>query len=380
MSLTKVSKVTRRGIAAFIIFLAVLTIGRIGWNVGVRIYRHFFPPKKPAPETAFGKIGIPKIPSSDINLSKWKYELDTPTARLPAMPDRLPIFPLEKNPTTPLTELQAEDLAKSLGFTSSPKAISPTEYRWEEGKRTLEMNIVSQAFSLTYDSNTLEIQLTKGNAPTKQLAEDTAQNFLNRLSLGNKTLESAKREVSFVQINNGKFSVVESLSQAQLTRVDLFKVLNVDGKSYDVLGPKPRQGLTTLLVAGGSYRSVVDQVPIAEYQNWKIKTEEGSTYPLLTSSKAWENLEAGNAALVYLKPQGAGFYENPSPPLVEKIRIQNMQLAYFESKQAQNYLTPIYVFKGLAEVKNQKPWEIVLYLNAIPQEWVNQEPQESNED
>ncbi len=373
MSLSQVSKVTRRGVAAFIIFLAVITVGRIGWNVGVRVYHHFFPPEKPPPETAFGKISIPKIPSSDIDLSKWNYEPDTPTGRLPPMPDRLPVFPLEKNPTTPLTELQAEDLAKSLGFTSKPKAISPTEYRWEEGKRTLDMNIVSQAFTLNYDPETLEMQLTKGNAPTKQLAENTAQNFLNRLSLGNKTLESAKREVSFVHIEKGNLSVVESLSQAHLTRVDLFKVINVDGKSYNVLGPAPNQGLTTLLVAGGSYGSVTDQVPIAEYQNWKIKTDEGSTYPLLTSSEAWKKLENGEAALVYLKPQGVGFYQKPSPPLVEKVRIQSMQLAYFESKEPQNHLTPIYVLKGLAEVKNQKPWEIVFYLNAIPQEWTSQE-------
>lgn len=370
MSLTRIAKTTRRGVAAFIIFIAVLTVGRIGWNVSVRIYQHFFPPQKPPPETSFGKIGIPTIPSTDIDLSEWTYEIDTPTGRLQTMPDRLPVFPLERNATTPLTELKAEDLAQSLGFTSQPTTVSPTEYQWRDDKRTLEMNVVSQAFTLEHDPYTLEMQLAQGNAPTEEHAKSIAQTFLNRLQLGNESLKSAKRKSAYVQIREGNYRTVESVSQAHLTRVDLFKVITVNGVSYDVLGPDPTVGLTHLLIAGGSYRSVIDQVPVSQYQNWEIKTEEGSTYPLLSSSEAWQQLEGGNASLVYLKPQEAGPYQSPSTPLVEKVRIQRMSLAYFESKEPQNYLTPVYVLEGLAEMRNQKPWKIVFYVQAISEEWV----------
>ena len=69
MSLTKTAKVTRRIVATTVILIALLFVGRIGWDVGLTVYHHFFPPEKPPPETEFGKINLPQISGVNIDIS-----------------------------------------------------------------------------------------------------------------------------------------------------------------------------------------------------------------------------------------------------------------------------------------------------------------------
>ncbi len=369
MSLTHTAKVTRRAVAAFVILISLLFVGRVGWNVGLAVYRHFFPPEKPPPEVAFGRIPVPDITGLQVETSGLAFELDTPTGRLPHLPDRLPVFPLRNPGATPLTELKAEDLAESMGFAATPEMPSPSTYEWKSEWSTLRMNVVSQAFFLESNPQILEIILSKGQAPPESQAKARALSFLNELNLSNKNLKTARKEASYVGIEKGKLERVESLSQAHFTRVDLFKVIAVDDKTYDVFGPDPYQGLTYLAISGKHGKSFFERVPFARYQNWEVLTDEGSTYPLLTPNDAWTTLTSGRGSLVYLKPQHSGPYLNPPPPSMRKVKIQKINLAYYESKTPQKYLVPIYMFKGIAEVAGQSPWEIIFYVHGITEEW-----------
>ena len=237
------------------------------------------------------------------------------------------------------------------------------------------MNIISQNFSLSTNLDYLGIQLPPGTAPSPESAKREILNFLSRHDLASAALGGSQKKTTFVRINRGSLEKVESVSQAQLTRVDFFKIINIDNQNYKVLGPHPREGLTQSLVAGAP-RSPDNRIPFINYQNWEIKTDEGSTYPLLTSTEAWKKLEEGKAAVVHLKPQKAGPYQNPALPKVEKVRIQEISLAYFESPSPQKYLLPIFVFEGLAEVRGEAPWEVIVYLPAVREEWLEAKPEE----
>lgn len=368
MNLIQTARTTKRAVAAFIILLAVLTIGKTSWKTGIAVWQRFFPPQQPPPEVAFGKLPPQNILSIDINTSNWTYTLDTPTGRLPQTPDRLPVFPLTKVSTTPLTEQKAQNLAQTLGFTEPPQILASNKYRWSTTLKTLEMNIVSQAFSLDHNLDYLETHLPIGSAPPEQQAETEAANLLLHLDLVNSALKSGRKEAAFIRIHEGNLEKVESISQAQLTRIDFYKVISIDGKTYDVMGPEPKEGFTYALVTD-NYRNLQSPVPIVEYRNWEIKTDEGSTYPILESTEAWKRLKEGQASVVYLKPQDTGPYQDPRPPTIEKVRIQKISFAYFESRKPQQYLLPVFVFEGLAEIKSQKPWEIVIYLPAVTDEW-----------
>ena len=197
-------------------------------------------------------------------------------------------------------------------------------------------------------------------------AERAASNLLSRFSPAGVTLSC--REVTFARIQKGMLERVESISQAQLVRVDFGKVIDVDNQVYQVYGPRPKEGLVQVYVIG-VYRDPNEQFPLINYQNWEIKTDEGSTYPILSSTEAWQKLGGEGAAVVYFKPQEADLYRDYSPPKVEKVRIQEIYLAYFESQSPQKHLLPIFVFEGLAEVPNQKLWEVVVYLPAVADAW-----------
>ena len=371
MNLTQTAQFTKRAVAALTILLSTLTIGRATWKIGAATYRHFVPPQKPPPEVEFGKLPSQEITALEVDTSNWTYTLDTPTERLPPMPDRLPVFPLTKPPATPLTEQRAKVLAKSLGFTSLPQALAPNKYRWSDDWRTLEMNIVSQNFSLNSNLNLLEIHLPLGTAPSRELAEREALSFLSRLNLANPALNGSQKEAIFVRIHEGTLEKVESASQAQLTRIDLYKIINIDNQNYRVLGPRPKEGLTQVLVAG-RFKNPNDRFSVVNYQNWEIKTDGGSTYPLLTPMEAWKKIENNEAMTVYLKPQKANPYQTPPYPKIERVRIQEMFLAYFEAQSPQKYLLPVFVFEGLAEASGEEPWKFIAYLPAVRGEWLEE--------
>jgi len=369
MSLTHTAQVTRRAVAATIVVLFLLMGGQLFWKVGYAIYQYFFPPQTPPPEAAFGKIPQAGIESLQTKYQNWNIVIDTPTGKLPQMEDRLPVFPLDTPVGTPFAQQKAKETARMLGFPSSPQVVSPSRFRWKTKTRQLEMNVVSQAFTLETDLNYLEALLNEGSAPYKNSAEKSAVNFLRRIDLENEKLEEAEKTTTYIKVKNAALEKAESLSEAHLTRVDFHKIISGKGKTYRVVGPQPRQGLTYMLIAGKQLTDQ-DQFPIANYQNWIIKTDEGSEYPLLAPKDAWKRLTEGKAYLVYLKKQQAGPYFNEVPQKVTKVRIQNIKLAYYESKDPQKYLTPIYFFEGLAEVTTGNPWEVIFYLPAVTDDWI----------
>lgn len=369
MNLTTTARITRRVVAATIVFLITLTAGQILWKVGYAVYRYFFPPQKPPPEVAFGKIPTPNFKGLKQTETGWTYELDTTTGRLPSMPDRLPVFPIEKSLATPLNEEKARELAQRLGFESPPKEIGFNLFRWKSGYRTLEMNIVSKHFILSSDLDVLEFRIPIGTTIQSRDAEEEANHFLSIITFSDTTLNTSRKETLYQKIEDGELEQVESVSEAQMTRVDFFKAISIDNNSYPILGPKPKEGLTQISLSGQA-PTLSDNYPLVKYRNWKLENDKGSTYPLLSSTTAWEKFKNGEATVTRIKPQEAGPYDNPSIPLISKVRVQEVYLAYFESPDPIKYIQPMYVFEGLAEIQGQKPWEFFAYLPATTEEWL----------
>lgn len=369
MNLTQTAQYTRRAVAATVFLIILLTVGRVGWQAAYAVYRHFVPPKETPPETRFGKIPLPEITGLEIAKDGLEYVLDTPSGALPRIPSQLPVFPMERIPGTPLKDQEAQKLAESLGLSGPPQVLTPSNFQWSIGSRTLAMNIVSQNFTVSSNRYTLEPKLILGSAPAADKAQTAALNYIQRLGLADKLLESSEKTSFFVRINEGNYQRVESLSEAQLTRVDFFKTLTINETSYRILGPKPREGLIHLLVAK-SERGSTDEFPEVRYQSWKVIEDSGSTYPLRKITTAWEQLTKGEATPVYLKPQGASSYDEVAVPQPKKIRIQKISLAYYENEQPQEYLTPILTFEGLAETSGGELWEIVSYLPAVEGSWL----------
>jgi len=368
MSLTQTAKQTRKTVTLSLILLVALVAGKAVWGTAVTVYQHYFPPEEALPETGFGKIPSQNIPGLEIEGEDVTYTLETPTGRLPDLPHQLPVFPLKKVSATPLKSQRAQELAEQLGFSSPPKILSPSSQRFIAEAKSLEINIVSLNFSLDADLSILGKGLSPGSAPPEERAETEAVSFLDRLNLPTPTANRSQKTTEYLKIENGQLKTAGGLSDAQLTRVDITKQLDVEGQSYPILGPNPKEG-AIWVVTSQQQGEWLERFPLAKYQNWEAEEDRGSTYPLETPEQAWKRLLAGEGRVTYLKKQGADPHEGLPLPQPKSVHIHKAYLAYFESPKPQKYLAPIFVFEGLVETGGRERWDYVAYLPAVTTEW-----------
>jgi len=374
MTLTQVAQYTRRTVAAAVFLVIALFVGRIGWNVGYAVYRHFVPPKAPPPEVRFGKIVGPQIKGITLGGGNLDYVLDTPTGKLDPLPTQLPVFPPKKALRTPFSSQKATELARELGFNGAPEVVSPSTYRWSEGVRSLEMNIISRDFTVTSDLHVLDARLAPGSAPSPERAEALAIDYLSSLGLVDKSTESLKKTTTLLKVERGKLEKAESASEAELTRVDLFKTVAIGDQTYQILGQNPVEANTYLLIS--NERTKADKYPEVHYESGNLKEDEGSTYPLLTVDEAWKRISEGKGYLVYLQPPEVGSSDQAERAQIKKLRVQKAYLAYYQDAEPRDYITPIFVFEGLAEAPRGRLWNFITYLPAIPDSWLKA-PRES---
>ena len=98
-----------------------------------------------------------------------------------------------------------------------------------------------------------------------------------------------------------------------------------------ILPPGYDESYTYVIYTSTKERNILE----ANYTFWPIAFDDYGTYPLKSTQEAWQELIDGTG---YVIKQG-----NNDP---EKIVIRNVYLAYFDSKEEQNYLQPIFVFEG----------------------------------
>ena len=104
---------------------------------------------------------------------------------------------------------------------------------------------------------------------------------------------------------------------------------------------------------------------------WEIDPDDSATYPISFISDVWNEVRNGNGVLsgVYLKNK------NPFEPYeqvhIERILINDIYLAYLDTKENQTFLQPIYVFEGNFSARGSKGGDVVIYYPAIQPEFIN---------
>lgn len=359
MTLTEFKQMLNRALVVLFIFLiAYFSLGA-AWG---RIQPVLFPPKIPPPEVAFGKLpplGIPSLPLKEG--STPQYIVDTKTGRLPNdLPDRLKVYALEVPTPSPLSGQRAGELAVKLGFSGEPKRLSSSEHSFEDkGKgRTLKINITTGNFLLETDIKKLS-EPDLGQPPSKAAAAEKAKNFLRGLNLLTDDYESGRAEATYMRIEGEALRKVQSLSEAQLTRVDLYREV----EERPILGSRPLEGLIYVVLAE-------KQEPVVSFYSWPIDVPMSSTYPLRTVAEAWEKVQAGQAQTVFLGPFKGDPFASYEPLAPEKIYVRQIYLAYFDSEKFQDFLQPVYVFEGIGLTADRRQLKYIAYVPAIADAWL----------
>ncbi len=328
-SLERTVEITKKVLIGFLIGLGCIIFIVILVNIISSIRKAFFPPTPAGPSVAFGKLD--QIPFDDNGeKGNFTYSLQTVSGTLPTLSDREEVFKINNAAPSLLNLSNAKSIVAAGNFTSDPTAISDTNYEWTNStpSSTLVMNIINNNFTYSYDYNSDPNVLQGINLTDTIGAINTATTFFNTyISTLPSDINVDNPNTSFFSINNGNFTSVPSLSQAQAIRVDFFPN-NVNKLS--IYYPTFPNSLMYAYVGGGADNS---QVIKASYFHVNI-SNQNSTYPIISSQDAFNDLKNGNA---YILPSYTGS---------KNVNIRNVSVVYFIANDNQNYLMPVIVFQG----------------------------------
>lgn len=346
--LTQVAITARKTIRYIIYFIVFLTIGRILLNSGISIYLKIFPSGPPPPTVKFGKLTKIPFPISSF-APKLTYTLETATGALPTdISTQAKVYFMPKVNSNLLSLDTAKTKATALGFNdTNPVQKSDSLYKFKNPNfpSTMEINIITGAFSISYD-------LTADRTPVSSrppVAEIAASEFRSVLSGANvlATDLSGPMIPGYLKLTSGKLINVLALSEADVVKVNLFR------KAYNNLPSMtgdPNQSNVWAIISGGQQKD--QQIIAAQYHYYPVDESQYSTYPIITPQEAFNELQAGKA---YVASMGQ-YKDNDS------LKIRKIYLAYFDPDIASDFYQPIYVFDS---GENDPSNSFIGYLPAI---------------
>ena len=328
-SLTQTSITARKIIRYGIFVILALIIGKFILTTSIKIYKKIFPPPPPPPTVTFGKL--PKLPFPEKQKINLNLVLETPQGALPTLAPQVKVFFMPKTTANLLSLDLAKEKAKALGFRAEPQEISDTLYRFinENSASTLEINIISGIFSLSYDLSRDSSPL-QDKPPAPEVAASQIRSYLSSADLFPQDLTGLTTH-EFLKFSEGKFVSAVSLSEADLLKINFFR------KTYDNLTlftPNPNEANVWFITGGSRERD--KQIIAGQFHYFPIDETQSATYPIKTAETAWQELTSGSAyiATYGVNKEGA------------TVKIRRIYLGYYDSGIYNEFLQPIVVLEG----------------------------------
>jgi len=350
-TLTETARNVRKGIKIGGLGLIVILFFRFGifvYNTYIKVVN---PPPAPAPTVAFGKL--PSIQFPEKLHPELTLRLETPTGGTPNLGDRNEVYLMPTFRSNFLALDEAKTTAKRMRFTGTPKEITERRYRWENNEflpSTLEMDIVNGSFLLKRNWQADPTILSEKQLPGKEQAAIEADNFLTQAGLMTDEMKVAKKEVSYLTFSSGQYVESISLSEADFTKVDLYRP---DIEEKPVMPENPKKGMISIIFSGS--RENEKRVVQAEYNYFPVNIDENATYPIKTASQAWREMQTRQGYIASVGDNAEGV-----------IAIRRIYLGYYDGTESQGFLMPIIIFEGDNGFYG--------YVQAIKNEWL-EEPQ-----
>lgn len=327
----------------FIVLKTGVSAFRIYWDK-----THPAPP--PPPDTLFGKL--PKITfPKEIGVKTKSFQLETAEGDLPAgIPITEKVYFIPQGGGKFLSLERATNLAKTLGLNDKPEKIDEDIYLFKNSTRktSLTINVLTENFEYDYSYLSDQTLINPPSLPTETEANQIAKSFLEKISKLSGELKEGEFRSSYWKIVGSNLAQTESSSEADFSRVDIFRKKVAD--QYPVVPPRPEEALVSVLISGVSSQN--EQVVEVKYVHFESDREKFSDYPIKMVSQAWEELKSGNYFLAS--------FGNKKETGVTKIR--RVYLGYYEPPFPDKFLQPVFVFQGDNDFYG--------YVPAITPEWL----------
>ncbi len=336
-------KIIKWSIIGFVVFIFI----RLIFIYIVDVIKNVLPPPPLRPNNYFGKLYKLNFPEVASPSGQLKFTLQTIEGKIPVASSAARVYFMPKNRVNLLSLSKAQTFVGKLGFTSTPHLIKDTVYRWIDTKnplRLIELDTVSNHFTLEYAYAHDLTLFTERNVPTREQTMGEVINFLQTSNLGISDLNIAKPTFTYLKLEGDQLVVTTSQSQADAVRVDLFRN-NLNG--FRVLTDRPNEGLIEIIL--GSSKKSDKRILYARNNYWPIDIKTVGIYKLKTSTEAWEELQSSQ-----------GYFASYTPNQTQ-FTITNISLALYDSRESQFFLQPVFVFEG----ENK----FLAYVSAVAMPW-----------
>lgn len=351
------------------------------------------------------------IPSLQLTAGSGMYfELQTDSGKIDALPGIINVYKFD-NPIQSLSaQADAKVLANKLEFTAEKITRNGTEsYSWSDTYRTLTILAKNLNFTLKTDAEYIRKVASTGAIPSEQEAKSISVNFLRNIGFTTEDYGAGTPKTTLINVNpDGTFSSANSLSEAELVRVDFNRSKSMITVPSNIVGADtmvtsykknlgepstetmlvndqriniytfntavtfldPSDGNITLYIGApkdktNNHLSYIYQI---DYTYWPIQQSSCGTYELVSPNTAIERIQAGEGSLVYLNDVKGDTVVDYTPRSVKKFTILYVNLTYYESPQEQQYLQPVYVISGEVIFSNDTKGEFDFYYPAIDYE------------
>lgn len=331
MNLTQATEMSRVALKVGGLLIILFLVTRFSFNAFVAYWRATNPPPPPPPTVGFGLLPPPKFPIRNDIIKPQKYQLETATNQFPAFPDRALVYFMPKNSPSLLDHENAVNAASKLGFSSEPEVIDSSTYRWQRNEpliTSLTMNIQDFVFSYKTDFMNRPELFINQTIPSKYDAVEEVKNFVSQAFLLDKDIATASGSFTYIKAVGSELLPAVSITDANFIQVDLQRSPIAD--KYQVYTEWGDKGVIHAIVGPSTTFS---NILLLDNNFFSVDYSLVHTYPLRSIRQAWDIMQSGEGYIAQTKNEDLAL-------------IREVELGYYDDTRGQDYLQPIYVFKG----------------------------------
>lgn len=392
-SLYKTSQNARK-VLIFFLFFAILilaydTVTSFQRNSGVvapnqaRFYVN--------PNNFFGDISNPEIPSISLaEGSQPTYSLRQPN--FPVFPDVSYVYQVEQ-PTEKLGTYEgALSRALILGYPDTQLTQQDRDLIWQntDSSKTLRFGRNTLVWSLTTNYTTnVDALRNKSISSQTTIYGRNALNLLRRLVVNSNSynfgFRDARQVITLADIGpSGLLFQVQRPEEAEYVRVDLYRNLPLaDLKPRQELPQLQPGQIEPLPFTGITYRDdprvgIFTSVVSSNFSEYSrdmfemdftdfVITGQTGTYFIITPEDAWTKIQNGEASLVAIETQDTDRFSEFPVVNVRRFEADPLRttLGFYEPRQWNGYITPIYIFQGTATLDSGRLANFTFFVNAL---------------
>jgi len=331
-------------------------------------------PPKNLPTALYGKLDAPEFQYKKITNSDPQYILNTKNGRLPTdFPNKMPVFRLRQPLFSYEAGKNAQRTGAILGYYDDSFKNQTTDpvYTWVDSifNGQLDINVKTKEIRLDLPLFGKTDFYVTGKL-TQETAVDQARNMLITANRFSDMYYTGSSKVYLGKYVGGEIHAINFDYETQIARVDFFRRF----KSFPIYGPDPYKGLLHVWVGipkDTKYKQLI--FPKVEAYQWELvdkEKDQNATYPIIPVSMAWQEVSQNKGVVAGIMGRDGNPFEPYVPIRVDKILINSIYLAYYDTPKLQKYLQPIYVFEGNYTTVGGGAGQITAYYPAISGDYI----------